>query len=41
MLEEQGIVGPSIGSKPRDVLMTWEEWAEADEEAESPSHADV
>ncbi|MGH2711397.1 MAG: DNA translocase FtsK, partial [Actinomycetota bacterium] len=28
MLEEQGIVGPSVGSKPRDVLMTWEEWTE-------------
>ena len=41
MLEEQGIVGPSVGSKPRDVLMTWEEWTEAGEEAESPSHADV
>ena len=29
ILEEQGIVGPSVGSKPRDVLMTWEEWTEA------------
>jgi S-DNA-T family DNA segregation ATPase FtsK/SpoIIIE len=29
MLEEHGIVGPSVGSKPRDVLMTWEEWTEA------------
>jgi S-DNA-T family DNA segregation ATPase FtsK/SpoIIIE len=28
-LEERGIVGPSQGSKPRDVLMTWEEWTEA------------
>jgi S-DNA-T family DNA segregation ATPase FtsK/SpoIIIE len=28
-LEERGIVGPSLGSKPRDVLMTWEEWTEA------------
>ena len=28
-LEEHGIVGPSVGSKPRDVLMTWEEWAES------------
>jgi S-DNA-T family DNA segregation ATPase FtsK/SpoIIIE len=29
ILEERGIVGPSVGSKPRDVLMTWEEWTEA------------
>jgi S-DNA-T family DNA segregation ATPase FtsK/SpoIIIE len=29
MLEEQGLVGPSVGSKPRDVLMTWEEWTES------------
>jgi DNA segregation ATPase FtsK/SpoIIIE, S-DNA-T family len=28
-LEERGIVGPSQGSKPRDVLMTWEEWIES------------
>jgi S-DNA-T family DNA segregation ATPase FtsK/SpoIIIE len=28
-LEELGIVGPSQGSKPRDVLMTWEEWTES------------
>ena len=29
LLEERGIVGPAQGSKPREVLMTWEEWAEA------------
>ena len=28
MLEERGVVGPSQGSKPRDVLLTWEEYAE-------------
>jgi S-DNA-T family DNA segregation ATPase FtsK/SpoIIIE len=28
LLEERGIVGPSVGSKPRDVLMTWDEWQE-------------
>jgi DNA segregation ATPase FtsK/SpoIIIE, S-DNA-T family len=34
LLEERGIVGPSLGSKPRDVLMTWEEWTEAHAAAE-------
>jgi S-DNA-T family DNA segregation ATPase FtsK/SpoIIIE len=29
LLEERGMVGPSQGSRPRDVLVTWDEWREA------------
>ncbi len=36
MLEERGVVGPSQGSKPRDVLMTLEELSEVDGSADQP-----
>jgi DNA segregation ATPase FtsK/SpoIIIE, S-DNA-T family len=29
LLEERGMVGPAQGSKPREVLLSWDEWAES------------
>ena len=33
LMEEDGIVGPFVGSKPREVLLTLKEWQERRGEA--------
>ena len=39
LLEEAGVVGPSKGSKPRDVLMTESQWLERQANPPSPASA--